>query len=178
MLASTQTNEPVANVKAAAKPGEPMELACAHLKSAGLRITRPRLAILQALIDRSEPASIEQIHETLGDDKCDLVTVYRCMSAFEDIRLVRRAFFLNGTCLYALNLGRPTRYHVVCRQTRRMDEIDAETAAELARALATVEERLRAAGYADVGHLVEFTGTAPAVTLAGRADPALAARGR
>ncbi len=155
-----------------------MEAACAHLKSAGLRITRPRLAILEALIARSEPASIEQIHETLGTDKCDLVTVYRCISAFEDIRLVRRALFVNGTCLYALNLGRPTRYHVVCKQTRRMDEIDAEVAAELARALETVEEKLRSLGYADVAHMVEFTGRAPVPIAAARADPATVVRDR
>lgn len=164
MIASHQTNEALANVKATANSQTPLEAACAHLKSAGLRITRPRLAILEALIARSEPASIEQIHETVGADKCDLVTVYRCISAFEDIRLVRRALVVDGTCLYALNLGRPMRYHVVCKQTRRMDEIDGDAAVELARALSKVEEQLRAMGYADVGHMVEFSGT--------RRDPA------
>src|SRR5579871_4865828 len=69
----------VANVKTGVKPASALEQACAHLKSAGLRITRPRLAILEALLARVEPASIEQIHEMLGTDKCDLVTVYRCM---------------------------------------------------------------------------------------------------
>jgi Fur family ferric uptake transcriptional regulator len=138
-----------------------MELACAHLKNAGLRITQPRLAILEALISRSEPASIEQIHEAIGAGKCDLVTVYRCMAAFEEIRLVRRAFFLNGTCLYTLALGDSPRYHVVCKQSRRVDEIDAGAAAELRRALIQVEDSLRARGYADVGHIVEFVGTAP-----------------
>ena len=161
MLASIQSNDSVANVKTGPKLSDVLEAACAQLKSSGLRITRPRLAILEALIARSEPASIEQIHEMLETSKCDLVTVYRCMSAFEDIQLVRRAFFLNGTCLYALNLGRPARYHVVCKQTRRIDEIDASIAAELSRALHQVEERLRALGYADVGHMVEFMGTAP-----------------
>jgi len=161
MLASIQTNDSVANVKAGAKVTDTLEAACAQLKASGLRITRPRLAILEALIARSEPASIEQIHEMLRSTKCDLVTVYRCMSAFEDIQLVRRAFFLNGTCLYALNLGRPARYHVVCKQTRRIEEIDPATAAELARALQQVEERLRAQGYADISHMVEFVGTSP-----------------
>jgi len=161
MLASIQSNESVANVKTGPKLSEVLEAACAQLKNSGLRITRPRLAILEALIARPEPASIEQIHEMLETSKCDLVTVYRCISAFEDISLVRRAFFLNGTCLYALNLGRPARYHVVCKQTRRIDEIDSATAAELSRALQQVEERLRALGYADVGHMVEFMGTAP-----------------
>lgn len=177
MIASTQSNDASANVKAGANGPSPLEVACTHLKSAGLRITRPRLAILEALISRSEPASIEQIHETLGTDKCDLVTVYRCISAFEDIRLVRRALFVNGTCLYALNLGRPARYHVVCKQTQRMDALDPEASAELAKALQNVEERLRAMGYADVAHMVEFSGTAP-VNAAARVDQATAVRDR
>ena len=51
------------------------------------------------------------------------------MAAFEGIALVRRAFFLDGTCLYAIDLGQPARYHVVGKTGGRMDEIDAESAA-------------------------------------------------
>jgi Fur family ferric uptake transcriptional regulator len=58
----------------------PLDLACARLKAAGLRITQPRIAILDALIKRSLPASIEQIHGDLAGSACDLVTVYRCLA--------------------------------------------------------------------------------------------------
>src|SRR2546423_7317014 len=105
MIASTQTNHPLTgNGKAAAK-SSPVALATAKLKSAGLRITQPRLAILAGLSKRPQPTSIEQIHTDLGLQTCDLVTVYRCMAAFEQIGLVRRAFFHNGTALYEMNLG-------------------------------------------------------------------------
>lgn len=160
MIASSQNNETVANVKANAKAA--IEEACSRLKSAGLRITRPRIAILTVLAERREPASIEQIHSELGPGRCDLVTVYRCIAAFDEINLVRRAFFLEGTCRYEINLGAPSRYPVVCRRTRRVEDLDAETAAELGRTLHAVEEHLRALGYAEVGHLVEFFGIAPA----------------
>lgn len=174
MIASTQTNHPLAGTgkPAAAAPGA-VELATAKLKSAGLRITQPRLAILAALSRRAQPTSIEQLHEDVGAENCDLVTVYRCVAAFEEIALVRRAFFHNGTALYEINLGQPTRYHVVCKQTNQVEELDADSADELRRAIENVQEKLRARGYADVGHIVEFFGVAP--QLARTASPAMPA---
>jgi Fur family ferric uptake transcriptional regulator len=161
MIASTQTNHPLASGKPGGKTPTAVEFATAKLKSAGLRITQPRLSILAELSKQTQPVSIENLHEKLGSSACDLVTVYRCMAAFEEIGLVRRAFFHNGTALYEINLGQPTRYHVVCKSTNRVEELDAESSAELHRALHQIEERLRARGYEDVGHIVEFFGIAP-----------------
>lgn len=139
---------------------EPLDEAAARLKAAGLRITRPRLAILAEMIRLSAPASIEQIHTGAG--RCDLVTVYRCMAALEAIGLVRRAAFVGGSWLYAVRLGGEPRYHVVCRATRRVEEVDAESAAVITQALRAAEEKLKARGYAQVGHTLEFFGVAPA----------------
>jgi len=139
----------------------PIELATSKLKSAGLRITQPRIAILSVLSKRDQPTSIEQLHADVGPENCDLVTVYRCMAAFEEIGLVRRAFFHNGTTLYEINLGQPTRYHVVCKSTNRVDELDATTAEELRRTIEAVQGKLRERGYGDVGHIVEFFGVSP-----------------
>src|SRR2546430_16752838 len=112
MIASTQTNHPLAgNGKTTAKNSS-VELATAKLKSAGLRIPQPRLAILAALSKHAQPTSIEQLHDDVGSENCDLVTVYRCMAAFEQIGVVRRAFFHNGTAMYEMNVGRNARYHV------------------------------------------------------------------
>jgi len=172
MIASTQTNHPLAGVaKAVVKSASPVELATARLKSAGLRITQPRLAILAALSNRSQPTSIEQLHEDVGSENCDLVTVYRCVAAFEEIGVVRRAFFHNGTALYEMNLGGPARYHVVCKQTNRVEELAPEMVEDLRQAIETVQEQLRARGYVDVGHIVEFFGVAPQVDRAAAAMP-------
>lgn len=174
MIASTQTNHPLSgNLKPASKSSNAVELATAKLKSAGLRITQPRLAILAALSKRSQPTSIEAIHEDVGAQNCDLVTVYRCMAAFEEIGLVRRAFFHNGTALYEMNLGQPTRYHVVCKTTNRVEELDPETADELRRSIEHVQEKLRARGYDDVSHIVEFFGVAPHPSRATPSAPAV-----
>lgn len=161
MIASTQTNHPLAGGKHGGRASTPVELATARLKSAGLRITQPRIAILAELSKCEKPTSIEQLHTELGEGTCDLVTVYRCMAAFEEIGLVRRAFFHNGTALYEINLGQPTRYHVVCKTTDRVEELDAETSLELSRTLGEIEAKLRGRGYIDVGHIVEFFGVSP-----------------
>lgn len=139
----------------------PVDLATSRLKSAGLRITQPRLAILEVLSRHDEPTSIEQIHAEVGAANCDLVTVYRCMAAFEEIGLVRRAFFHNGTALYEMTLGRPARYHVVCKATNRVIELDAAAAEELRRSIEAVEEDLQSRGFRNIGHIVEFFGIAP-----------------
>ena len=149
MIASTQTNHPLSGNGKTSRSPSAVEIATSKLKSAGLRITQPRMAILAAL------------HLDVGADNCDLVTVYRCMAAFEDIGLVRRAFFHNGTALYEMNLGQPTRYHVVCKSTNRVDELDSATAEDLRRTIELIQEKLRARGYGEVGHIVEFFGVAP-----------------
>lgn len=140
-------------------PSTPLDLACARLKAAGLRITQPRIAILDALIKRSLPASIEQIHGDLAGSACDLVTVYRCLAAFEQLGLVRRCYFHNGTSLYQISLGNEMVYHVVNKGDNSVEALDAETSTQLRTALTKVEDLLKARGYVDVSHMVEFFGS-------------------
>jgi len=162
MIASSQTNSPLVDGKSSPiKAQSPLDVACARLKAAGLRITQPRIAILAALAKRGQPTTIEQLHADLESGSCDLVTVYRCLSAFEDIGLVRRSFFHNGTSLYALSLGEDHPYHVICKETNRVQEIDPQTTLELRRNVVQIEELLKARGYNNVTHVVEFFGLAP-----------------
>jgi Fur family transcriptional regulator, ferric uptake regulator len=151
MIASTQSNHPLESVGERGRTNNPLELACARLKSAGLRITQPRIAILEVLIQRDSPATIEQIHQNLASESCDLVTVYRCLGAFEELGLVRRCFFHNGTSLYEINLNDSHHYHVVCRSCGRVERIDVSLTD-------AVENMLRERGYDQISHMVEFFG--------------------
>ena len=66
MIATSQPNSPIADAKStAAKAHSPLNVACARLKAAGLRITQPRIAIVSALANRGQPTTIEQIHADL-----------------------------------------------------------------------------------------------------------------
>ncbi len=160
MISSIQTNHPMTDYSASSQqPGSALEQACSRLKSAGLRITQPRIAILNALIKRNEPATIEQIHLDLKDSACDLVTVYRCLAAFEELNLVRRCFFHNGTSLYQIQLTTESVYHVVSKEGAILETIPSELAAELSGVLAKVEADLKARGFSDVTHMAAFFAT-------------------
>jgi Fur family ferric uptake transcriptional regulator len=164
MIASTQTNHPLANVSPAKLPAS-IDVACARLKSAGLRITQPRVAILEALLKRTAPASIEQIHNDLANTACDLVTVYRCLAAFQEVGLVRLCYFHNGTSLYQIALdGDSAPYHIVTKDSNDVTELDPESSAELRSVVKRIEESLKARGYTDVSHLVEFFAQKPKAT--------------
>ena len=155
MIASTQTNHPMAISQ---KSKSSIEQACACLKAAGLRITQPRISILTSLINRSVPARIEEIHADLPPDTCDLVTVYRCLATFQKIGLVRLSYFYNGASAYQILLGSDgvAPYHIISKEDNDVQELDAESAAELRAVIAKIEDRLRASGKSNVSHIVEF----------------------
>jgi len=161
MIASTQTNHPLAKHDMESPNAAALQLACNRLKSAGLRITQPRIAILEVLIKRSLPATIEQIHAELANSACDLVTVYRCLAAFEELGLVRRCFFHNGTSLYQIALDDTPSYHVVDKATNAVAGLDADLALEVREAMQQIEQKLVARGYTNVSHMVEFFGRSP-----------------
>ncbi len=170
MTSPTQTSSP--QDKTDAKTA--VATATARLKAAHLRITQPRLTILAAMFRRSQPESIETIHEALGKSGCDLVTVYRCMAVFEEIGIVRRTYFHNGTALYSLRLDDAPHYHIVSKANNSVNELDPATALELNAALVAVEDKLRALGFTNVSHIAEFFGTAPIASRSGISDPSSA----
>ena len=158
MIASTQTNHPMALTQKGQKPQTSIEYACSRLKQAGLRITQPRISILTSLINRSVPATIEQIHADLPPDTCDLVTVYRCLAVFQDIGLVRLTYFHNGASAYQITLDSNTvpPYHIISKKDNQVQELDPESASELRAVITKIENELRAKGYDRVSHIVEF----------------------
>src|SRR5687767_3653068 len=83
-----------------------LELLVARLKSAGLKVTAPRIAILQVLSRSTQPSTIEQIFLNAGNSACDLVTIYRSMAAFEKAGVVYRSGFSErGAVLYNAEIG-------------------------------------------------------------------------
>ncbi|MDX2185561.1 MAG: transcriptional repressor [Opitutaceae bacterium] len=160
MIASTQTNHPMAAYTPPAAHSSPLETACDRLREAGLRITQPRIAILNALIQRQAPASIEQIHGDLNQASCDLVTVYRCLGAFQKAGLVRLSYFHNGTSLYQLSLNdQETPFHIVDKDTHASEPLDSALAEELSAMVRRIESELRNRGYKQVNTVVNFYGT-------------------
>jgi Fur family ferric uptake transcriptional regulator len=130
---------------------DPLDEARSRIRNAQMRITKPRVAIIESLLQHEGPVSIERIHQDMGTDVCDLVTVYRCLAAFEGIGMVRRSYLHNGTCLFELTLGSQRHYHIVCKSCGKTDRVDYFPIDGMDRMLA---ER----GYTEISHVVEFFG--------------------
>lgn len=140
-----------------------------------MRVTKPRVAILSTLIKRQSPATIEQIHHDVAASSCDLVTVYRCLAAFEEIGLVHRGFQHNGTIFYEYHRGGDARGHLLCKTCGRAEPVELSAGHDL-------EELIQERGFRQVSRVVQFFGLCPDCqeTMAGAGEdaPALtAARG-
>lgn len=133
----------------------------ALVRQSGLRVTKPRIALLESLAAASGPVSIEQLHAAVGKGACDLVTVYRCMATFERKGVVARSYFHDGTTLFRLVKGETDRYsyHVLSKSTNQVDPLDPTASAKIKNLVQQIEKQLRDQGYTDVGHIVEFFGT-------------------
>src|SRR3974377_2011895 len=82
------------------------------LRKAGLKVTLPRLKILEILEgSTTRHLSAEDIYRTLLDSHEDigLATVYRVLTQFEAACLVTRHHFEIGTAVFALKRGSPPR---------------------------------------------------------------------
>jgi Fur family ferric uptake transcriptional regulator len=154
MISATQSNHPLATVASPTLRESALDEARTRIRQARMRITKPRLAIIESLHRHEGPISIERIHQELGAKVCDLVTVYRCLAAFEQLGMVRRSYLHNGTCLYELTLGTPRHYHIICKACGTTDRVDYFP-------VEGVERMLQDRGYTQVSHVVEFFGVCP-----------------
>lgn len=94
------------------------------LRKAGLKVTLPRLKILEILENsKTRHLSAEDIYRTLLDSNEDigLATVYRVLTQFEAAGLVTRHHFEDGMAVFELNHG--THHdHIVCLDCGRVEE--------------------------------------------------------
>lgn len=95
-----------------------------ELRKAGLKITIPRIKILQ-LLENAKPhhVSAESIHQQLKDhgDDVGLATVYRVLTQFETAGLIRRHHFEGGFSVFEIEQG-PHHDHIVCERCGLVQE--------------------------------------------------------
>ena len=134
-----------------------LDLLVARLKTSGLRVTGPRIAILEALAASTQPSTIEQLFVKAGGSSCDLVTIYRSMAAFEKAGVVYRSGFSErGAVLYNANVGERRKYPLIRKGSAVIEELDSESSAELQATIDRIKERLQSRGYERLQHIVEF----------------------
>ena len=95
------------------------------LRNAGLKVTLPRLRILEILEQAGEHEhfSAEDVYKILLKQSSDvgLATVYRVLTQFEAAGLVTRHHFDGGQARFELDTG-DNHDHIVCVKTGRVAE--------------------------------------------------------
>lgn len=108
------------------------------LRNAGLKVTLPRLKILEMLEQNAERhLSAEDIYRNLMDSNEDigLATVYRVLTQFEAAGLVKRHHFEGGHAVFELERG-AHHDHMVCLETGRVIEFVSEDIEKLQKQIA------------------------------------------
>ena len=99
------------------------------IKNAGLKVTLPRIKILEILeLSEARHVSAEDVYKMLlarGED-IGLATVYRVLTQFESAGLVERHHFEGGHSVFELNRGEH-HDHLVCIKCGRVVEFFDET---------------------------------------------------
>ncbi len=94
------------------------------LRKAGLKVTTPRLKILELLESSAEKhVSAEDIYKLLigSGDEVGLATVYRVLTQFEAAGLVKRHNFEGGQSVFELAEGKH-HDHIVCVKCNKVEE--------------------------------------------------------
>ena len=125
-----------------------MSLEDVELKKVGLKVTLPRIKILQILENVSERhMTAEDIYQSLRDagEDVGIATVYRVLTQFEAAGLVERHNFDSGPAVYELDRGEH-HDHMVCTETGKVIEFHNADIESLQEKI--VDEK----GYKLVGH--------------------------
>ena len=125
-----------------------------ELRKVGLKVTLPRVKILQILENsENKHMSAEDVYKALieGDQDVGLATVYRVLTQFEAAGLVTRHHFEGGHSVFEVDSG-DHHDHLVDVQSGTIIEFHDEEVEELQRQIAT---RL---GYRLIGHRMELYG--------------------
>ena len=97
-----------------------------NIRKAGLKVTSPRVKILEMLESRTASdrhLTAEEAYKTLLHDgeEIGLATVYRVLTQFEAAGLVKRHHFEGGNSVFELNRGEH-HDHIVCVKCGRVEE--------------------------------------------------------
>ena len=93
-----------------------MDSNIAQLKDSGLKVTGPRLKILDLFEEQAEEhLSAEDVYRILLDEGVEIgvATIYRVLTQFEQAGILLRHHFETGKAVYELNTG-GHHDHIVC----------------------------------------------------------------
>ncbi|MFD2554396.1 Fur family transcriptional regulator [Sphingobacterium tabacisoli] len=102
------------------------------LRKNKLKITQPRLRVLEIISEKTSALSQPELEKIVGKD-IDRVTLYRILGSFEEKGILHKVFDLNGTATYAICSTKCSAHHhhdqhihficSVCNSVYCLDEV-------------------------------------------------------
>jgi Fur family ferric uptake transcriptional regulator len=123
------------------------------LSEHGMNRTKVKTKLLLALSQSTSPLSVAELHAKLGEDSCDISTIFRTITQFKDKHLVQETNLGEGFFRYQLGLQSHDHHHhhVRCRNCgdiKLLDQCD----------LSLFEKMVSKLGFQNMQHHLEFTG--------------------
>jgi Fur family transcriptional regulator, ferric uptake regulator len=140
--------------KKSKKHSHSLEEALNELKKSGLKVTQPRKAILEALARNHGPFTADEVHKLLNKIACDQATVYRTLTSLEQVGILRRCEFGDGTARFELSEPGGHHHHIVCNTCKRVEIIEDKEIEE-------IDRFAKRRGFSNISHILEFFGTCP-----------------
>ena len=136
---------------------EPLADLASRLRRRSRKVTGPRQAILEILRQRLQPLTNKEILAAMRKGDCDLATVYRSMHLLEEMGMVKRFDFGDGTARFELLSEGDDghHHHLVCLRCAQIVEVADCFPPELEEKIATRN------GFKAVTHKLEFFGICP-----------------
>ncbi|MCB0379307.1 MAG: transcriptional repressor [Bdellovibrionales bacterium] len=116
-------------------------------------MTKQRIALAKSIIAFRGPFSAEDLYSKVESQGIDLVTVYRCLSAFTDLEILSTVNFEDGTQRYEYlcSSDKGHHHHIICKKCKKVDPINFCV-------VQGQEQLVEQMGYANVSHKLEFFG--------------------
>lgn len=134
-------------------PKKEVEFILSKLRAVGSRITSQRKFLVQAIIKSGGPFSAEELHSKVKSSGIDLVTVYRSLTAFTDLKILTTVDFHDGVQRYEYICSEEGdhHHHIICKQCRDVKPISSCIVEKQ-------EKMIKKMGYTDISHKLEFFG--------------------
>jgi Fe2+ or Zn2+ uptake regulation protein len=94
-----------------------------HLKSAGCRITKARLAVFECLYKQNQPQAINEIVDKVSIDQA---SVYRIIQLFKELSIVEEILSIDKKSLFSLSHGHH-HHHIVCEKCGLVEHLPCES---------------------------------------------------
>lgn len=125
------------------------------LKEKGVAVTKPRLKILKVLMSHTLPITVDELHQLVGKTQCDLATVYRVLTQFTEVKIVKAIHLEKDLVHYEYNNPHHHHHHVICQSCKKVELIEDCFLNDL-------EQSLIKKGYKNIDHQLQFFGTCKA----------------